>query len=162
MGEGVIDFADFFAYLDDFGKECVLRVLPTLRITNATAAPGGSITVTVDVADGAGVGALGFNLVFDSSLFTLDDAGKTGLGDSDNFDLTSVDEGDGQVTGSFLSSGGLPADESSGSLIEVVLTVDENAFAGIVVNLELEVTELADANGKPIPADVVPGRVTIQ
>jgi uncharacterized membrane protein len=161
-GDGAIDYPDFFAYLDDFGETCTLRFLPTLRITNATAAPGGQVTVTVEVIDGEGIGALGFDLIFDTSLFTLDDADKTGLGDSDNFDLTSVDEGDDRVTGSFLSSAGLPEDESTGSLVEVMLTIDENAFAGIVVGLELEVTELADANGNPIPADVVDGRVTIQ
>ena len=131
----------------------------TLSITSVEVSPGAHTTVQVAITDATGVSAGDILVKYDADLITIGQIKGTDLISG----ITLIINKDvlGEITISMAGAKGIPS--GSGTLIEIGMTVSEDAEEGTETMLELVATdtELYDESGEIIPINLENGVVKV-
>jgi len=128
-----------------------------LIIPELTAAPGDTVTVPITIDDAEGVAGADISLTYDSSILTISEVKSTEL--SGDLSLIPNTETAGQISLSIAGAKGIA--EGSGSLIDLIFTVDSKAEAGSETQIKFEDAALFDELGETIPSSVQDGKMEI-
>jgi len=134
-------------------EERILIALP-----EATAAPGGPITVPVDIPDAMGVSGAYIVVAYDKDVLAVGEAKTTAL--STGMILAVNTDTPGEVVISMASAEALTG--GSGSLIDIVFIVSASAEADTVIPLSFSEAELYSELGDSIPLDTQDGKITVK
>lgn len=105
----------------------------SLSVSSATGDKGDTVTIYVNLNDGSGVMAFGFDLTFDSSVLTYIDTGKGGLVPGGwNFN-SNVIGGSTVRVGGYSGDGTTPLNSGGGSLAAVQFQIKSTAAYGSTV-----------------------------
>jgi len=128
-----------------------------LTIPNLEASPGDTITVPITIDDAKGVAGADINLTYDAKVLTISEVKSTDL--SGALSLSSNTEIAEQITLSLAGAKGIA--EGSGSLIDLIFTVNSSAKVGSETQIKFKDAELFDALGETIPSSAQDGKIEI-
>ena len=158
---GSTDASDNTVWSEQKTFETIAEVVAerTLSITSVEASPGAHTTVQLSITDATGISAGDILVKYDADVITVGQVKGTDLISG----ITLIINKDtlGEITFSMAGAQGIPS--GSGALIEIGLTVSENAEEGTETTLELVATdtELYDESGEIIPINLENGVVKI-
>jgi len=127
-----------------------------LKVNGGFGHPGDRVSVAVDLAEGTGVAIVSFDLFYDSGALVLEEAKRTGLGES--FDLADTTLAPGKFGASHLSVDGLS--ESSGIITSLTFLIKEGVSGD--TDLRLMNIEVKDKDGIPLETVSLDGKIEIQ
>ena len=130
---------------------------PTVRVTDASAHPGGTATVSLLAQNvpGRGLGAATVDVVYDPALLSIVSC-TPDPGSVLDLEVCNTLLAD-RVRLTALSTSGVAGDAK---LASIVFTVNPAAPPGGSTPLNVEVITFADPGGGPIPHGTAPGRIT--
>lgn len=133
-----------------------------LSLPNTTGKPGQTLTVPVNIAEGAGTAAFQFNLSYDPALMSNVQFSKGALiaGDDHWIVTSAVNAGQLKVVGHNQQTLGLTGGE--GELLTLTFTTGYNTINGDSVDLVFDALVVSDALGEePLPSVASNGKLTI-